>query len=146
MIYTSARWADEAHTQVTGTDADGRTETVPADYTIFRCPDDGPIGFVNNGGVIADYVPPTPDPYRLFKKTVWERVEEGEDELLEAAINNETAQLRQIYHATEYFQSDDTLFAYMHWVIAVALGSEEAPNFARADALLAPEAQTPSNG
>lgn len=36
----------------------------------------------------------------------------GEDELLEAALNNETAQLRQIYHATEYFQSDDSLFAY----------------------------------
>lgn len=55
MIYTSARYANADHTQVTGTDADGNTETVPANYTIFRCPDDGPIGFVNNGGVIADY-------------------------------------------------------------------------------------------
>lgn len=55
MIYTSAIYANPDHTQVTGTDANGNTETVPVDYTVFRCPDDGPIGFVNNGGVIAPY-------------------------------------------------------------------------------------------
>ena len=60
MIYTSARWADAEHTQVTGTDANGNTETVPHDHTIFRCPDDGPIGFVNNGGTIQPYVAPDP--------------------------------------------------------------------------------------
>lgn len=60
MIYVSAVYADEVNTLVTGTDADGRTETVPADYIIFRCPDDGPIGFVNNGGIIGPYVAPEP--------------------------------------------------------------------------------------
>jgi hypothetical protein len=60
MIYTSARWADEAQTMVIGWDADGNTETVPANFTIFRCPDDGPLGFVNNGGVIEPYVAPEP--------------------------------------------------------------------------------------
>lgn len=63
MIYTRARWADEAHTQVIGWDAQGHSETVPADYILFRQPDDGPIGFVNNGGVIEAYVaPPAPPP------------------------------------------------------------------------------------
>lgn len=60
MIYTSAIFANPEHTMVTGTDANGATETVPHDHTIFRCPDDGPVGFVNNGGVIADYVAPEP--------------------------------------------------------------------------------------
>lgn len=58
MIYTSARWADAAHTLVTGTDAEGNTETVAADYTLFRQPLDGPVGFIANGGVIAEYVAP----------------------------------------------------------------------------------------
>lgn len=58
MIYTSAIYANAEHTQVTGTDAGGRTETVPADFTLFRQPDDGPVGFVNNGGVIGAYVEP----------------------------------------------------------------------------------------
>lgn len=62
MIYERARWADEAHTMVTGTDALGNTETVPVDYTLFRQPDDGPVGFVANGGVIGEYVPPEPVP------------------------------------------------------------------------------------
>lgn len=139
MIYVSAVYANAEHTQVTGIDEFGNSETVPVDHTVFRCPEHGPVGFLASGGVISDYEPPEPGPYQLFKKTVWERVEDGEDELLEAALNNETAQLRQIYHATEYFQSDDSLFAYLHWVIAAALGSEESPNFERADELLAEE-------
>jgi hypothetical protein len=64
MIYTSAIYANADHTQVTGTDSLGNTETVPADHTIFRCPDDGPIGFVNNGGVIGPYVAPEPEPVK----------------------------------------------------------------------------------
>lgn len=71
MIYTSARFSNAEHTLVTGTDANGNTETVPADHTMFRQPDDGPVGFVANGGVIAPYVqPPTPlpdlEPWRFF--------------------------------------------------------------------------------
>lgn len=62
MIYVSATYADADGMYVIGTDVEGITETVPHDYTVFRCPDDGPIGFVNNGGVIADYVEPEPTP------------------------------------------------------------------------------------
>lgn len=60
MIYVSAIYADEGHTMVTGTDANGASETVPSDHTVFRCPDDGPVGFVNNGGTIAPYQAPQP--------------------------------------------------------------------------------------
>ena len=62
MIYTSAIYATADESMVTGTDAEGNSETVPADYTIFRLPDDGPIGFVNNGGTIQPYVAPEPVP------------------------------------------------------------------------------------
>jgi len=62
MIYTSAIYANADHTQVTGTDADGNTETVPVDFTLFRQPEHGPVGFLANGGVIADYVAPEPTP------------------------------------------------------------------------------------
>lgn len=63
MIYTSARFANADHTLVTGTDADGNTETVAYDHTVFRLPEHGPLGFVANGGVIAAYVaPPEPPP------------------------------------------------------------------------------------
>lgn len=64
MIYVSARYLtpppySESST-VEGTDENGNTEQVPANYTLFRQPDDGPVGFVNNGGVIAEYVAPVP--------------------------------------------------------------------------------------
>lgn len=60
MIYISAIYATADESMVTGTDANGNTETVPANFTLFRQPDDGPIGFVNNGGVISPYVAPVP--------------------------------------------------------------------------------------
>lgn len=62
MIYTSAHYANAGHTLVTGTDEHGEFETVPFDFTLFRQPDDGPLGFVRNGGVIAEYVEPEPIP------------------------------------------------------------------------------------
>ncbi len=62
MIYTSAIYANPEHTQVTGTDADGNTETVSHDHTLFRQPEHGPQGFLANGGVIADYVEPESTP------------------------------------------------------------------------------------
>lgn len=55
MIYTSARWADEAHTQVIGWDAEGALETVAYDHTVFRLPEHGPMGFEAAGGVIGPY-------------------------------------------------------------------------------------------
>lgn len=58
MIYASAHFANAEHTSVHGTDANGNTETVPHNYTLFRQPDDGPIGFVAKGGVIAAFATP----------------------------------------------------------------------------------------
>ena len=58
MIYVSAVYANAEHTLVIGTDALGNTETVPADFTLFRQPEHGPVGFLANGGVIGDYVAP----------------------------------------------------------------------------------------
>ena len=71
MIYTYARWADAEQTMVIGTDADGLTETVPHDHTLFRQPEDGPKGFLARGGVIEPFIaPPTPlpdlEPWRFF--------------------------------------------------------------------------------
>jgi len=67
MIYVSAIYATADESMVTGTDAEGNSETVPADYTIFRQPDDGPVGFVNNGGIIQSYVePPIVPPVQML--------------------------------------------------------------------------------
>ena len=62
MIYTSAIYATADGSMVTGTDAEGNSETVPADYTIFRLDNDGPVAFVRNGGTIQPYVAPEPVP------------------------------------------------------------------------------------
>lgn len=63
MIYETARFADADHATVTGTDADGNTETVPIDFTLFRQPEHGPQGYLARGGTIADYAaPPEPGP------------------------------------------------------------------------------------
>lgn len=62
MIYTHARWADEAHTMVIGTDGEGNSETVPWDHRVFRQPLDGPVGFVEAGGVIEAYEAPVVEP------------------------------------------------------------------------------------
>lgn len=56
MIYAFARFANSEHTFVTGTDADGNSETVPVDFVLFRQPEHGPQGFIAAGGVIAEYV------------------------------------------------------------------------------------------
>lgn len=61
MIYLSAIYADAEHTQVTGTDADGNTETRPISHPHeFRREDEFITGFLAGGGVIADYEPPAP--------------------------------------------------------------------------------------
>lgn len=68
MIYTSARFADEAHTLVIGTDSVGNTETVPIDYTLFRQPEDGPQGFLARGGVIEPYASASSLPEAIVAK------------------------------------------------------------------------------
>jgi len=62
MIYERARFANAERTQVIGWDAEGNSETVPADHTIFRLDNDGPVAFVRNGGTIQPYVAPEPAP------------------------------------------------------------------------------------
>jgi hypothetical protein len=52
---------------VTGTDANGATETVPANHTLFRQPDDGPVAFIRRGGTIADYEAP-PVPFKALSR------------------------------------------------------------------------------
>ncbi len=61
MIYASAVYADAEHTLVTGTDAEGNTQTRSVDNPHeLRREDEFITGFLSNGGVIADYVPPPP--------------------------------------------------------------------------------------
>jgi len=61
MIYTSAIYADAGHTQVTGTDEFGNTETRSIDNPHeFRREDECITGFLAGGGVIGVYVAPTP--------------------------------------------------------------------------------------
>ena len=95
----------------------------------------------------AAYVSPEPPPYRVYKLIFIQRQTPEEAATLEAALNAEDAKMRLMYNAAEYFQSDDSLFAYLHWVVANALGAYNLddppvwePNFERADELLAPEA------
>jgi hypothetical protein len=61
MIYTSARFANAGHTQVTGTDEFGNTETRSIDNPHeYRREDEFITGFLDDGGVIAAYVAPDP--------------------------------------------------------------------------------------
>ena len=67
MIYISARYvtpppySDESY--VEGVDEFGNVEVARRDHTVFRLPEHGPQGFVDAGGVIAEYVaPPEPEP------------------------------------------------------------------------------------
>lgn len=103
--------------------------------------------FVNNAGarrwvdgLVVEYVPPEPEGpvvYTLYKSKFIERLDEDEADALEQALLSESAKLRQMYHAVEYFRSDDSLFAYLHWIVASTLGAADALNIERADELLA---------
>lgn len=79
-----------------------------------------------------------PQTYRLYRSAFIERLEPAEAETLEAALEAADAKLRLMYQSVDYFVSDDPLFAVLHWTVAVALGSQEAPNTLRADQLLMP--------
>ncbi len=59
MIYTRARWADEAHTQVIGWDAEGNSETRSIDNPHeFRREDEFLTGFLASGREPEPYEPP----------------------------------------------------------------------------------------
>ncbi|WP_188681869.1 hypothetical protein [Pelagibacterium lentulum] len=71
-------------------------------------------------------------PYRLYKSHFIERMTPKEAAQFEHELNaSELAKLRLMYHAVEYFVSDDPLFAVLHWELTQAFDDE------RADALLA---------
>lgn len=90
------------------------------------------------GNVIAPPEPPPALPYQLYRSTFVERLEPDEAGLLEIALAAAEPKLRLMYGSVDYFVSDDPLFAVLHWTVALALGSEDEPDFARADELLAP--------
>ncbi|GGA60716.1 hypothetical protein [Pelagibacterium lentulum] len=70
--------------------------------------------------------------YNLYKSHFIERMTPEEAEQFEQELNaSELAKLRLMYHAVEYFVSDDPLFAVLHWELTQAFGED------RADALLA---------
>lgn len=127
MIYTSARWADAAHTQVIGSDSAGNTETVPADHKLFRQPDDGPLGFVANGGKISAYKPsPEPTNYRLYKSTLIRRLTETEAVTLSAVLDASPVKSKMLWDASEWLDSSDPMFADLTAAIGSALGSARA--------------------
>lgn len=90
------------------------------------------------GNTIAPFVAPPDPPYRVYRMQFVERLTPEEATTLEAALDAAEPKLRLMYQSVDCFLSDDPLFAVLHWTVASALGSEATPNFARADALLAP--------
>lgn len=99
------------------------------------------IGWVYDGESFnepqPDVVEPENGSYRIYKSMFIQRLEPSEAAILEGVLQEEDPKLRLMFNAVEYFASDDPLTAYMHWIVAVALGSEDEPNFDRADELLA---------
>lgn len=70
--------------------------------------------------------------YKLYKSTFIERLSPEEAETFETKLNaHDLAKLRLMYHAVEYFVSDDPLVAVLHWELTQAFGET------RADELLA---------
>lgn len=117
MIYVSAIYANPEKTMVTGTDANGATETVPVDHTVFRCPDDGPAAFVRNGGTIADYVAPEApmpslEPWQFFAMLDLS----GKRADLEAFINAmgepaKTVAKSKLEHSSAFYRDNDLVLA-----------------------------------
>lgn len=133
MIYTSATYANSEHTVVAGADADGNTETVPASFTLFRQPEHGPLGYIANGGVIAEYEAPQPDPTRIYKSVIIRRLTEAEAATWEAALQAAPAKMRLFFNSLEYFVSNDPDYPTLVGAMTQAFGG------ARADELLAAE-------
>lgn len=70
--------------------------------------------------------------YRLYKSVFIERMTPEEAATFETHLNaHELAKLRLMYHAVEYFVSDDPLVAVLHWELVQEFGQQ------RADELLA---------
>lgn len=70
---------------------------------------------------------PEPGPYALYKSVFVERLTPEEAELFELALNtHELAKMRLMYHAVEYFLSDHSDFALLHWELTQAFGETRA--------------------
>lgn len=127
MIYTAATYANAEHTQVTGTDASGNTETVALDHKLFRQPEHGPAGFLKAGGKITPYVAPAePANYRLYKSTLIRRLTEAEAVTLTALLDASPVKSKMLWNASEWLGSDDPLFANLQQAIGSALGASRA--------------------
>ena len=77
-------------------------------------------------------------PYTLYRSEFVARMEAAEAVALETYLNaltGEEVKLRMTYNASDFFVSDDPLFAYLHWTVGTVLG-----DFDRADYLLGPTA------
>lgn len=128
MIYTSARYANPEHTQVTGTDANGNTETVALDHKLFRQPDDGPQGFLKAGGKIGAYVAPeAPNlPARIAKNAIWERATDAEAEAMEMMLKQQHVRVRRIYEGATHISTDHELFTLLSGAMTQAFGADRA--------------------
>jgi hypothetical protein len=117
MIYVSAQYADAGHETVTGTDANGATETAPAEHTVFRCPDDGPSGFIANGGVIEDYeAPPVPmpslEPWQFFAMLDLSGKRADLDAFIEAMPEpNKTVARAKLERSLVFYRDNDLVLA-----------------------------------
>lgn len=61
--------------------------------------------------------------YRLYKSVFIERMSPEEAATFETHLNgHELAKLRLMYHAVEYFVSDDPLVAVLHWELVQEFG------------------------
>ena len=92
------------------------------------------MGYLHDPEVLAAL------PFRVYRSSFVERMAPEEAEILEGVLDaQDSAKLRLLYNAVEYFQSDDMLFDVLHMTVAMALSEDgTTPNMDRADALLAP--------
>jgi hypothetical protein len=97
--------------------------------------------FLNNNGArrwedghVVPYEPPAPPepPVVLYPADLWRRAGDEEAEQIEAAMNAQSARLRNLFRTAQTYQSDDPLWPVLHEA-AVGLFGEE-----RAAELLAP--------
>lgn len=76
--------------------------------------------------------PIPPQPYQLYKSTLVDRMHDGsepgtvdEAAILETAVAQAPSKLRQKYQASDFFMSDDPMFAVLEQTIAAALGDAQ---------------------
>ncbi|MBS9720163.1 hypothetical protein JYU29_05615 [Tianweitania sp. BSSL-BM11] len=97
--------------------------------------------FVSNSGArrwddghVVPYEPPAaPEPpLILFPADLWRRTSDDEAEQIEAAMNAQSARLRNLFRTAQTYQSDDPLWPVLQAAATDLFGEE------RAAALLAP--------